>query len=1701
MKNRYKRRTLIVLLGFLFTALTIAVGLAIWIITDIIKIKPELEVQRVLINYLDGQEGTYNGDILLPSSKYLGLEEDGNLTYQYKLSTEADSEYKSIDASIPQGPINVGIYTIKVFFYDEVSVNGLTPVVVQTSTTVDFEIKPSSDFSDLTAYFNNNPSAIFFYTEADIPEIETDLIVENSKATFEKGVDYTVSFPNKTDIGDYTATITFTGRNYTGEFTVDYHIAYASLDVAITEDEIVTSPDQDEYQFTYIPDGYSIANNVKIVNSRGDEIEGATLNCYYKLPTEADTEYKLFDNTSDPIQLPINVGIYNIKITATVEGYSEPVEKVITLTIKKRSINNASISLTQTEYTYDGTKHEPGIASGASIDGYNLVGGNDYKVEWTNNDIAGTNTALTIISGINNYEGQVVLTFTINPTSNYILTAPTLKNNKSSNADNKIIEGETLTINNDGSAPVVGTFTPQFPEGISSFSDYTLTTGLTTATEEKTLTLLFTPTATNANGVYNYLPKEVSQTFIMYAVATNSSVYYGTVEKALAANTSGTINVIPNIYENTGYYPTIKQTSEDVNIASGVTLQLAYTATYDSTSNKYTGFTSHLTDSDAASAATTSSYTACLKVNSGVTIICNGIIQIGAVVKGESGGIVYAPAKLMNHGEIVLKSGADLNSYGFLKGNGIIIAESGSDVLETIYITDWPGGTNALGMKKANVFPFQTFNFTNITCDIQLFNGANLKTWCQINASDTWVMAEGLLLCGSGGLFELNGEASDYILIEVENTTKTSQFNDNFNVTNIDITYRNKLSLYGNFTDNKIKVSLPLGQSIETSTSMAMPIGLMKLQIISGTATLKSNSYKFLPGSSLVVEEGANLVINSGVNIIFYDETYRETYTYLVDGAVVASGSAYYYHLDHSAWYNTYNGTDALGSQFILKGSCTCNGSIAGKIRAGGEKATLTLVNDTAAITVLTSLNQVTGAFEKLNGSKTSTKSDLKNAMARLYMGDELGVSAAYNVIVAGSYNSILDTEGNYGWYSSNLSLGYDLNGGEGTTPSDSASKTVGEGYVVQTSDLPGYPNYDTLGITRQGYRFVGWTLDSAGTKDVIPGTTTLYVNTIFYIKWELIEYDISYENIFYENFSSGNGFTLNENPEKFNVLTNKALKNPTKDTLVFGGWYIDETCKNKINILDGTVLFDVLQSVYDEETGEYKDKAIIYALWYPVGTEPYKVTYIINNENLYSGLTCPEYEELIVVDNQWETQIWRDLSVGNDKKEYNQYFVGWFKEPEFINEVTDFSADIFTENAVTLYAKWETKQNVNFTYTLKGADNEDIVIEQTYYIYKNETLTLPDVAELAKIVKDESGNNNYFILNKLTWLVGDESKNVGESITITEDTQITAVVTSTYYWKLTTTTSNATPTITISNGSYCLSFETINILEAGTETISDNSEHIMYISNNATLSVTPGYTYSERETESCTFTSHTMVSATTLDVRCTGSCITSNTLVTLADGTQKYVEDITPDDYLLVYNHETGTYDIAKVLFNDYDAEAYYTVINLEFSNGVIVKVVSEHGFFDLDLNKYVYIDELNYSEFVGHKFYTSKVIDGNIVDGSIILINAYLTTEYVKVYSPVTKYHLNYFTEGILSMPGGIKGLFNIFELDENLKYDEELMQQDIEKYGLLTYDDFKDLVPIDIYESYPAKYFAVSIGKGLMTWDDIIYYIERYGPLTES
>ena len=499
-----------------------------------------------------------------------------------------------------------------------------------------------------------------------------------------------------------------------------------------------------------------------------------------------------------------------------------------------------------------------------------------------------------------------------------------------------------------------------------------------------------------------------------------------------------------------------------------------------------------------------------------------------------------------------------------------------------------------------------------------------------------------------------------------------------------------------------------------------------------------------------------------------------------------------------------------------------------------------------------------------------------------------------------------------------------------------------------------------------------------------------------------------------------------------------------------------------------------------------YNDTPGSEGYWATSTDKPFSISYV---PKYFEGATGPD-----TIDHENPSSYGFADVVLKDGKNDNVTFKGWFWDEACTRPIDKNIINGTSEHRnITIYAKFVPKEDsiiINFVTNKDGITLESKEVSDF-------TINPSEAYDLNELFKEKIASN----ISEINYFVGwyDNPGLTGSPVTSINKEMGEITLYAKYANKYSVKFGS------MSEASVSMKYTQKNGL-TGTAT-----SGTLYLMPETKLEFTIDYKQSDNrsfkityETLTAVSTSGTSYTVSSLSDNITSitatskSCLAEGTLVTMADGTLKPVEEVVAGDLLLVFNHETGKYEVAEVLFNDSEDICTYTVVNLEFSNGSNIKVISEHGFFDLDLMEYVYIDEFNYSDYVGHRFVTTEVINGEIIQGEAILDNAYLTEEYIRVYSPVTKYHLNYITEGLLSMPGGIKGLFNIFEYDDNLQYNKDLMQQDIETYGLFTYEDFKDLVSYEVYCSFPAQYFKVALGKGILTWDDLTYYIERYAPL---
>lgn len=232
------------------------------------------------------------------------------------------------------------------------------------------------------------------------------------------------------------------------------------------------------------------------------------------------------------------------------------------------------------------------------------------------------------------------------------------------------------------------------------------------------------------------------------------------------------------------------------------------------------------------------------------------------------------------------------------------------------------------------------------------------------------------------------------------------------------------------------------------------------------------------------------------------------------------------------------------------------------------------------------------------------------------------------------------------------------------------------------------------------------------------------------------------------------------------------------------------------------------------------------------------------------------------------------------------------------------------------------------------------------------------------------------------------------------------------------------------------------------------------------------------------------------LSFQATARCILPSSLIMLPDGLYKQAGLLKSGDIVMSFNHETGRLEPTEIIINDDidEPEQTYDVIHLIFDNGNETDIVYEHGFFDLTLNKYVYLHTYDACNFIGHEFVFFKNSNGQIE--RIKLIQVIINKMVTRVCSPVTANNLNIISDNMLSMPGGITGLFNIFEYEnESLKYDIKKKNEDIKKYGLLDYSSFDKYLSKELYDKLPCKYMAISIGKGFISWNTIQSYIDRW------
>ena len=219
--------------------------------------------------------------------------------------------------------------------------------------------------------------------------------------------------------------------------------------------------------------------------------------------------------------------------------------------------------------------------------------------------------------------------------------------------------------------------------------------------------------------------------------------------------------------------------------------------------------------------------------------------------------------------------------------------------------------------------------------------------------------------------------------------------------------------------------------------------------------------------------------------------------------------------------------------------------------------------------------------------------------------------------------------------------------------------------------------------------------------------------------------------------------------------------------------------------------------------------------------------------------------------------------------------------------------------------------------------------------------------------------------------------------------------------------------------------------------------------------------------------------------------CVTPDTLVTLADGSQKEIQYLTYEDMLLVWDFYTGKYVVVPAALIVNHGYGDQTIIKLTFEDGTVVKAITAHSFFDADTNKWELINANNAYDYLGHEFVQA---DGNSYT-TVKLVGVEVYTEYTESYSLVSAYHYNFITENMFSLTNSVHNMLAGLVVGENMTYDQIAMESDLEAYGKYTYDDFAEYISYEQYVAFNGDYLKISVGKGYLTFEDILELIRKY------
>lgn len=221
-------------------------------------------------------------------------------------------------------------------------------------------------------------------------------------------------------------------------------------------------------------------------------------------------------------------------------------------------------------------------------------------------------------------------------------------------------------------------------------------------------------------------------------------------------------------------------------------------------------------------------------------------------------------------------------------------------------------------------------------------------------------------------------------------------------------------------------------------------------------------------------------------------------------------------------------------------------------------------------------------------------------------------------------------------------------------------------------------------------------------------------------------------------------------------------------------------------------------------------------------------------------------------------------------------------------------------------------------------------------------------------------------------------------------------------------------------------------------------------------------------------------------------ACLLPGTMVTMANGLTKPIELITEGDIVMTWCSHTGRLKVAEIILAEQNKPKMCQVTTLDFEDKTSLSLVSEHGFFDTTLRKYVYIHNAKEAEqYIGHRFL--KLVNGK--HKRVKLKKAYDKVILTASYSPCAVRELCIYANDFLSMPGATSAFVNVFKYTKDAVYKKGNKSRLIKKYGLFKAEDLKEFVSSKIFYAFQGEYLKVKIAKNELSLQDLQDLMEKY------